>query len=516
MPLRRACWVVLASACAVAGLAGCSSAQHGLCAPAHCRVEVIPGYAYALDVTTAGRVRWQVPLGPPLPDSGLQVSPLTVGAVAVFAQDDLLYGLRLADGHRLWSRTVGQDITGMWRWQNLVVVLTQPTRPGPPQPALTGLDASTGQPRWTLPVGDSVEALAPTADGGLTMVTWSNLRATGALEVVDLSSGRVRWKVPVGSTEVPPLAVGGGAVLFAENSPLTSYDDRTGHVRWTDALTAPPRAYDYVWPNSLQASAGLVYLTGAQPLADGGWAQVLVGISAADGRPRWRVVEYSPPPAPWTVSCHTSGIRVICTTPKRRSSRSRPTGPPSSAIRSLSLDPYAPGLMSVTSSSGVISQDELARATGRVRWQVVSTDEAIATRAGVVTAPGPDQVTMHDTLTGQTRWTARLKGGWLPLVTVDLPASPDFPAPPDSPASQVPPASQALPVSQGVPVFPAGPLLLVPEASSDGSDLLAALRMSDGRRTWQIRTPAPIAAPLSAVRGGILVYTAVPQEIFAP
>jgi outer membrane protein assembly factor BamB len=431
--VRRGCSVVLACACAVAGLAGCSSGHGPVCA---CPAAAKP--AYALDVTTAGRVRWQVPLG--LPGAGLQVSSLAVGAVAVFAQGDVVYGLRLADGRRLWSRAVGQEIAGMWRWQNLVVVLTGPV--------LIGLDASTGQARWRLPAGGSVEGSSPTADGGLVMVMWSNLRGDGALEVVDLSSGRVRWAVPVGSDEVPPVAVGGGAVLFAANSQLTSYDDRTGQVRWTEALSALPGVGDVVW----QASAGLVYLTGAQQLAGGQGAQVLLGISAADGRVRWRVVRrfaYSPPPG--------------------------------------SLDPYAPGLISVTTSSysGGTSQDELDPATGRVRWQAVSPDLAIATPAGLVTAPGPDQITMRDTLTGQARWTARLTGGWLPLVT--------------DPGT----------VSRAMPVFPAGPLLVVPAAGPAGSDLLAAFRMSDGHRAWQVTIPGPVAAPLSAAPGGVLVYTVV-------
>jgi PQQ enzyme repeat len=107
-------------------LAGCSSGQPILiCSPR--------GHAYALDVTTAGQVRWQVPVAAPSTFGfSPQLSPLAVGAVAVFAQGDVLYGLRLADGHRLWSRAKGQDIAGMWRWQNLVVVLTWPGSDGLP------------------------------------------------------------------------------------------------------------------------------------------------------------------------------------------------------------------------------------------------------------------------------------------------------------------------------------------------------------------------------------------------
>jgi hypothetical protein len=78
-----ACSFVLACAFAVADLAGCSGGPHLVCA---CRAKPEP--AYALDVTMAGQVRWQVPLG--LPGSGQQPSPLAAGAVAVFAQSNVL------------------------------------------------------------------------------------------------------------------------------------------------------------------------------------------------------------------------------------------------------------------------------------------------------------------------------------------------------------------------------------------------------------------------------------------
>jgi hypothetical protein len=51
----------------------------------------------------------------------------------------------------------------------------------------------------------------------------------------------------------------------------------------------------------------------------------------------------------------------------------------------------------------------------------------------------------------------------------------------------------------------------VPAASPDGPngrDLLVAFRMSDGHPTWQVTIQGPVAAPLSAVPGGMLVLTA--------
>jgi outer membrane protein assembly factor BamB len=395
-------------------------------------------HAYALDVTTAGRVRWQVPVATPGPWP--QLSPLAVGAVTVFAQGNALYGLRLADGHRMWSWAGSQEIAGMWRWQNLVVALTETPRSSG-LPVLTGLDAVTGQARWTLRIDGGVGGFYPTADGGLAIISEDSM-----LEVVDLSSGRVRWTRPPPAGPVqwvgpegegmdPAMAVAGGALLVAVNGRLTSYDDQTGQVRWADTLMSA-QAASMAEPG-LQASAGLVYLTGAQ----GTLGPQVLGISTADGRVEWRF-----------------------------------------APSNQSLNAYAPGLVSVILNSGGTLQDELDPATGRVRWQVASSNDAAVTPAGIVTgpvgyepSPGPDgtnQISLRDTLTGQTRWISELNG---------------FPA---------------------LPVFPDGPLLIVPVAGPDGSDLLAALRMSDGHRAWQVTIPEPVAAPLSAVPSGILVYSA--------
>ncbi len=434
MPLRRACSAAFACACAVAGLAGCSS---GPPVP----VPTPAPHAFALDVTTAGRVLWQVPLDPD-GDGPLSQLAVVAVAVAVFAQDDVLYGLSLADGHQVWSWSDRQDIAGMWQWQGLVIVLTDPSG-GLPQ--LTGLDASTGQAQWTQSIAGYVEGSYPTADGGLAMI-----RVDGTLEVVDLSSGRVRWtrqagyQPSPGQGSPPPMAAADGAVLFDLNGRLTSYVDRTGQIRWTEALMPLQLAADVGIAPGLQASAGLVYVTGVQQGAGGQWPQVLLGISAADGRVKWRFVA-SPQETLW---------------------------------------PYAPGLMSVTSSSGRAWQDELDPATGRLRWQAASAYQATATPAGTVTAPGTDstdQISVHDTLTGQTRWTATLAGlnlGW---------------------QRQAP----------ALPVYPDGPLLIVPAASSHGPGLLAAFRMSDGHRAWQVTIPEPVTAPPTAVPGGILVSSAI-------
>jgi len=53
-------------------------------------------------------------------------------------------------------------------------------------------------------------------------------------------------------------------------------------------------------------------------------------------------------------------------------------------------------------------------------------------------------------------------------------------------------------------------------ANPYATDLLAAFLMSDGYSAWQITIPGPLAAPLSAMSGGMLVYTFIPRRILAP
>jgi outer membrane protein assembly factor BamB len=185
------------------------------------------------------------------------------------------------------------------------------------------------------------------------------------------------------------------------------------------------------------------------------WAQVLLGISAAGGGVQWRFTARLP------------GAMKL----------------------------YAPGLMSVTTSSysGGTSLDELDPATGRIRWQVVSAYPAIAIPAGIVTAPGPGQVSLRDPVTGKIRWTARLTGAW-PTLAADPGQT-----------------------SRTLPAFPAGPFLVVPTTSPGDADLLTAFRRSDGQRTWQITLPGALASPLSVGPGGMLVQTAAtPPHITEP
>jgi outer membrane protein assembly factor BamB len=237
-------------------------------------------------------------------------------------------------------------------------------------------------------------------------------------------------------------------VLLAVNGRLTSYDDRTGQVRWTEALMPIQLAEDS-GELDLQVHAGLVYVTAVQRSTLEQWTPVLLGISALNGRVKWRFVA-SPQDA-------------------------------------LDTYAYASGLVYVTSNSGGSWLYHRDPATGRVRWRVASGAPAsvpLATSVGFVTGSGPsldgtDEISMRSARTGMSRWAVRIFGqrGVGGLLSVS----------------------------------PAGPLVVVTASSANrpySPGVLVAFRIANGHRAWEITMPTQVPVPLSAVSGGMLVQSA--------
>jgi outer membrane protein assembly factor BamB len=190
--------------------------------------------------------------------------------------------------------------------------------------------------------------------------------------------------------------------------------------------------------------AGLVYLTAVQQRTGDQWIPVLLGISAVNGRLKWRFVA-SPQEA---------------------------------------LDAYTSGLVYATTNSGGAWLYRLDPETGRVRWRVASGYPAsvpLATSAGFLTGSslhGAEEISMRAAPSGVSRWAVRLFG---------------------------------LMGGGGLSVFPSGPLVVVTASSANRAyapDVLAAFRIADGHRAWEITMPTRVPVPLSAVQGGMLVQSA--------
>jgi outer membrane protein assembly factor BamB len=188
--------------------------------------------AWATEVTAAGHVAWQVRLPTAAQQQGIVLQPLVIGGVAVFAEENTVYGIRVSDGDQLWRRAFSTDIAaesgavyGLWQADGRVVVLTGQVSTSA---RLTALTPSTGAVSWTLrlPASGLLGSQAQGSDGTLAI-----LRPNGVLESVDLASGRVLWSHRAGQS-LGPAAVG-SVIAAGSAGRVTGYDGRTGRVLWT-------------------------------------------------------------------------------------------------------------------------------------------------------------------------------------------------------------------------------------------------------------------------------------------
>lgn len=357
-------------------------------------------------MTAAGRIAWQTPLATRGSTSFGALTPVQVGPVAVFAQDGMVHGLRIADGHRLWAWSGGQTVNGMWRWGGLVAVLTDQVSA---HAKITGLEAATGVVRWVLrlPGSGLLGGQAVTGDGGLAM-----LRSDGVLQVVSLAGGRIRWAHFAGRW--PALAAAGGVVMFGMGGHLTGYDARTGQIRWARSGLPGQTQVQVLAGRALVTSNG----SGAYT------STALVAVDPATGRIEWR---FDPGIAVTVLTGGAAGLAVATYVPDRRLYLLDPrTGRPRwRAATAVGLDtvPLVTAARVVAVEGGVagypvvrlVSRDA---ATGRQLWaHALATSPAgpepvlrLAGQAIVQTneprAQRPAPLLAYDLATGHPAWRA--------------------------------------------------------------------------------------------------------------
>ena len=320
----------------------------------------LPRHAWAVEVTRTGRMLWQTPLQTRDTLGSPAVPPVAVGPVAAFAQDGIVHGIRLADGHPLWSWPGGQSVYGLWRWGGLVAVLTDQAGD---HARLTGLDAATGTVRWSLrlPARGLLGGQALTADGGLAMAVVGQ-----GLQVVNLADGRVRWQLRIPAS--PALTAAGGLVIYGLNGHLTGYDARTGASRWTITRGVPQDP-------AFQLAGGLLLVTSATNGPS--IPNTLTAVIPATGRVAWRFDPPAPvtdPGAPVTVlSAGPGGLAVATYDPRRLYLLDLGTGRPRWHVDTFVTQSVLP---LVTGTSVVLTEGQdhvtvVARdaVDGRVQWR---------------------------------------------------------------------------------------------------------------------------------------------------
>jgi len=435
------------------------SATHGTPARGACRPPP-PRYAWAVDVTRTGQMIWKTPLATRSGTySSPAVVPVAVGPVALFTQDGIVHGVRLADGHPLWSWTGGQSVDGMWRRGGLVAVLTDQVSN---HARLTGLDAATGAVRWSLrlPARGLLGGQALTADGGLAMAVSGQ-----GLQVVNLADGRVRWQRRIPAS--PALTAAGGLVIYGLNGHLTGYDGRTGRPRWTTTGVVPQDP-------AVRVTGGLVLVT--SNAAGPSIPNTLTAVIPATGRVAWRFDPPTPatdPGAPATVlSAGPGGLTVATYDPRR--------------LYLLDLR------------------------TGRPRWHVdtfvTQGTLPLVTGASVVLTEGQDHVTVvaRDAVNGRVRWRDSVPGrseGYQPVVQAGplavLQGEPRVPGGP-APLFAYQTASGRLAWRVGLPAFVQPPPVLVPGGIlvQPGDPVYGCALAGPGRKARTGRASnSPLAVP---------------------
>jgi outer membrane protein assembly factor BamB len=362
-------------------------------------------HAWAAEVGTAGQKLWTTSLATrtELYDSPY-VQPVAFGKVAVFAQDGIVHGLSLVGGHPLWKWTGGQAVYGMWRWQDLVVVLTDQVSN---HSRLTGLVAATGAIRWSLrlPIRGLLGSQAATADGGLAVVT----TMPGVLEVVNMADGAIRWQQQVPAS--PALTAAGHLVIFGANGHLTGYDDLTGRPVWTAAGLPSDQI--------VQPAGGLVLVTSN---AQGpGQPTALTAVDPATGQIAWRFDRGQPVSV---LSAGPAGLAVTTYYNRRLYLLDPRTGRPRWQVGTF----VTQGVLPLITRTAVIAAEGLQRvglvardaATGRIIWQDALAQPPVGSqsvvRAGSLAVlqgepvnPGqPAPLRGYDPATGRPAWQATL------------------------------------------------------------------------------------------------------------
>lgn len=171
-----------------------------------------------------GRVSKRASLG-----ESLEAAPLRTDAALWVPVERGRHGLLRIDAGtgditaRLLSRT-GLRATPVIVGSTLVAATTGGT--------LEGIDARSGQTRWTMPLGRSGFAATPIAVGETVVAA----TVEGRVVAVDAEAGTVGWEARVSPVDAAPALVGSTVVLPGTRGRLTGLDAATGRPAWTMVL----------------------------------------------------------------------------------------------------------------------------------------------------------------------------------------------------------------------------------------------------------------------------------------
>lgn len=174
-----------------------------------------------------GTRRWNIDL--PAGRDGAGIPPIAEHDVILSGHAGSVSAASVADGKTKWDVHLGDEIYAMWLVDGVLVVdVDQVSR----NPKVVGLDAGTGETRWSyaVPGGGFMADAALTGDGGVAF----RVAETGMLTVLDTSDGQVRWSKHVAdgrNTDGVP-ATAPGLVVYVSGRQMYGLDADDGAQRW--------------------------------------------------------------------------------------------------------------------------------------------------------------------------------------------------------------------------------------------------------------------------------------------
>lgn len=246
------------------------------------------------------RERWR--FNPP--EGALSGAVLT-RELAIAVGREAVYGIDLASGEQVWTiRRGGGPLStpalALLEGRTVLVYLDGPPSPraGPspgPSPAgeaaseLVAVDLADRSELWRAPLRE-VSRSGVTVEGDRAYVGDD----AGGVYAVDLATGRISWTAEaVGRVESPP-AVSQGMVYVASRN----VEERRAQVLALDAVTGE-RRWTFVPASGAVVLSALATADGQVVLGAGD--QLVRGLGAADGSPRWHAIAlnlFSPLSAP--------------------------------------------------------------------------------------------------------------------------------------------------------------------------------------------------------------------------
>jgi len=178
----------------------------------------------ALDART-GAQRWFARTNGPVAASPLVAGPYVVAA----AKDGNAYALNRTDGSLVWKRDVGAGVSSPALVGDLVVVAGGAFGGSG---RVTGLELSTGNPRWTVGVDGPVQSSVTYADGAVFFATNT---AAGTIYALDASSGNLVWNytpVPRQFILATPVVADGAVFAASDNGHVYAFERPEALVTW--------------------------------------------------------------------------------------------------------------------------------------------------------------------------------------------------------------------------------------------------------------------------------------------